>query len=183
MFLAGVLALFCLPFILCSKVVQNDDFPGKIINRHFPKTPDWKQKPEPTQCSLGYAGKVITPPSGATLVSCEDATRHESLCDQGSCHMGQPDQTPEEKPLSKFLYFTGCVSMKDQAFGKKPAKRYTVYPREYEVVYELRKIVVQGYAAEIEGNLEDNYICTWTDQLEQNFQRVSCNNCTETNWD
>ncbi|OAV98235.1 hypothetical protein PTTG_11686 [Puccinia triticina 1-1 BBBD Race 1] len=180
MFLAGVVVIISLPFLRSSAIETH----GKTINRHFFEAPEWHEKQEPTQCSLSWGRKLIPSPSDSDtiLASCEDATHEESLCDRESCHMGQSDQSPEEKPLIKYLFFTGCMSLKDEFSGHKTEKRYTVYPRTYEVSYDLRKLVVKGYAAEIEGQSEESYTCTWTDQLEQNFQRVWCNNCTDTVW-
>ncbi|POW15442.1 hypothetical protein PSHT_07078 [Puccinia striiformis] len=157
----------------------------KIINRHFPQIPKvWTEKPKPTQCSLGWARKSIPTKYNTTLASCEDATHQNSLCDQGSCHMGQPDQRPDEKPLSKFLFFTGCEKTKDAVSGREPAKKYTVFPRTYEVDSCCGRLVIvaQGFAAEDEGRSEESYICSWTDPLEQNYQRVWCNNCTDVAW-
>jgi hypothetical protein len=45
----------------------------------------------------------------------------------------------------KFLYFVDCQKVEEAVFGHQPAKRYTVFPRTYDVddvQGQLRKSVV-----------------------------------------
>ncbi|PLW14474.1 hypothetical protein PCANC_15144 [Puccinia coronata f. sp. avenae] len=184
MILARAVVLISLQFIDLFHVVQSVRSPGQLsthwrVQRNILNILDWHEKTQPIQCSLGWARKTLPPAYGTTLASCEDATHQESICDQGSCHMGQADESPADKPLIKFLYFVDCQKVEEAVFGHQPAKRYTVFPRTYDVDDVQGQLLAQGFAVENEGRLEENYVCKWSDQLQQNLQRVWCNNCTD----
>lgn len=186
--LFGIASLISLSSTVPTKANETSLTRRRDSTSHSPspldsiEPPVWRQRLQPTHCEISWS-KISTPSiSETTFSTCEDSSRESFVCDFQKCHMGDADQSPEEKPLREHLYFTDCQRFDGGTVRSEPLKKYTVYPQNYEVYLMLKTLITQGFAKEDEGRTLYTYLCTWKDDIQKNSERVWCDNCTLGVW-